>query len=126
MSYVKEVIISLLACLVVLIGLSLAFYKFIPNNKIIPETITYQASEEIQKELKTEVQNDSDKIVKTYEITASDLEKYQANKEYVPGKKNPFAPASSGESGSGSDTGSSSNGSSSNNGGSLFEKPGTK
>lgn len=125
MSYVKEIIISLLACLIVLIGLSLAFYRFIPNNKIIPEPIVYQANEEIQKELKTEVQNDSDKIVKTYEITASDLEKYQANKEYVPGKKNPFAPASDSNSYTGSSN-NSSNSSSSNNGGSLFEKPGTK
>ena len=125
MSYVKEIIISLLACLIVLIGLSLAFYRFIPNNKIIPEPIVYQANEEIQKELKTEVQNDSDKIVKTYEITANDLEKYQTNKEYVPGKKKPFAPASDSNSYTGSSN-NSSNGSSSNNGGSLFEKPGTK
>ena len=47
MSLVKEIILSLVSCLVVLIALSIGFYRFIPNNKVIPETVSYQASEEI-------------------------------------------------------------------------------
>ena len=48
MSLVKEIILSLVSCLVVLIALSIGFYRFIPNNKVIPETVSYQASEEIK------------------------------------------------------------------------------
>ena len=50
MSLVKEIILSLVSCLVVLIALSIGFYRFIPNNKVIPETVSYQASEEIKNE----------------------------------------------------------------------------
>ena len=136
MNWIKELIISLLVCLLVLIGLSFLFYNFIPNNKVIPEKIEYKASDEIKKELNSEVDNSSDKIIKTYEITASDLEQYQKNNEYNPGKKNPFAPISQESTednttdSDGTNSGGSSNGGSSNNtsnyGGSLFEPAGTK
>ena len=66
MSLVKEAIISLISCLVVLICLSVAFYRVIPNNKVIPETITYQASEEIKNELNSEVDTTSDNICLLY------------------------------------------------------------
>lgn len=132
MNWIKEIIISLLVCLLVLIVLSFVFYNFIPNNKVIPEKIEYQASDEIKKELNSEVDNSSDKIIKTYEITASDLEQYQKNKEYNPGKTNPFAPISQGNDASdvttsdeaNSNVGNSNN--TTNNGGSLFESAGTK
>lgn len=129
MSIIKEVIISLLVCLLVLIALSLGFYKFIPNNKVIPDTITYQASDDLKKELNSEVNNNSDNIIKTYEITASDLDKYKSSKEYVPGKKNPFAPVQTEtDSSTTNDNNSTNDNDTSNgtNGGSLFDKPGTK
>ena len=130
MSLVKEAIVSLISCLLVLICLSVAFYRVIPNNKVIPETITYQASEEIKNELNSEVDTTSDNIVKTYEITANDMEKYKASNEYVPGKKDPFSPVDLTADTDSSDDdastvitpGTGSNKSS----GSLFEKPGTK
>ena len=64
MSLVKEIILSLVSCLVVLIALSIGFYRFIPNNKVIPETVSYQASEEIKNELNSEVETNSESIVK--------------------------------------------------------------
>lgn len=128
MNFIKEIIISLLVCLLVLVGLSFAFYNFIPTNKVIPEKIEYKASEEIKKELGTEVNNNSDNIVKTYEITANDLDQYQKNKDYNPGKKNPFAAISQGSSDDvvTGDTSVDNNTSGSNKGGSLFESAGTK
>lgn len=129
MNFIKEIIISLLVCLLVLIGLSFAFYNFIPTNKVIPEKIEYRASEEIKQELNSEVNSDSDNIIKTYEITASDLDQYQKNNEYNPGKKNPFAPISQGESDNTSgetNTDSSNTTNTNNKGGSLFESAGTK
>ena len=48
MKILKEIIISLLSCFLILLILGLVFYRFIPNNKIVPETIKYQASQEVQ------------------------------------------------------------------------------
>lgn len=127
MNFIKEVIISLLVCLLVLVGLSFAFYNFIPTNKVIPEKIEYKASEEIKQELGTEVNNNSDNIIKTYEITANDLDQYQKNKDYNPGKKNPFAAISQGSSANTADGSTSTDNTLENNkGGSLFESAGTK
>ncbi len=127
MNFIKEVIISLLVCLLVLVGLSFAFYNFIPTNKVIPEKIEYKASEEIKQELGTEVNNNSENIIKTYEITANDLDQYQKNKDYNPGKKNPFAAVSQGSSDNTADGSTSTDNTLENNkGGSLFESAGTK
>ena len=110
-----------------LVGLSFAFYNFIPTNKVIPEKIEYKASEEIKQELGTEVNNNSDNIIKTYEITANDLDQYQKNKDYNPGKKNPFAAISQGSSDNTADGSTSTDNTLENNkGGSLFESAGTK
>ena len=66
----REIIISLLVCLAVLLCLSALFYRFIPNNKVLPEKVTYQATEDIKNEINTNVQDNTDAIIKTYEITA--------------------------------------------------------
>ena len=130
MKILKEIIISLLSCFLILLILGVVFYRFIPKNKIVPETIKYQASQEVQSEINSEVDSNSNKIIKTYEITASDLEKYQKNKDYDPGKNNPFAPITDEEdissTGNGGDTNTSQSNGSTNNSGSLFEKPGSK
>ena len=130
MKILKEIIISLLSCFLILLILGVVFYRFIPNNKIVPETIKYQASQEVQSEINSEVDSNSNKIIKTYEITASDLEKYQKNKDSDPGKNNPFAPITDEEdnssTGNGGDTNTSQSNGSTNNSGSLFEKPGSK
>ena len=126
---IRETIIALLVCLAVLLILSVALYNYIPANKVVPETVEYTPSKEIQNQLNAAVEDNSDEIIMTYEITAQDLENYERSNEYNPGKANPFAPVSetvtSGETdGSGTAGGnSSSNGTSTNNnsGGSLFE-----
>lgn len=139
---IREIIISLLVCLAVIILLSVMFYNFIPNNKVLPEKVTYQASEEIKSEVNSEVDNSSDLIIKTYEITASDLEGFEKTDQYNPGRANPFAPITNeedevsgdinttpGEDTSGESVGNSgsSSGSGSNNGGgTLFEDGNSK
>ena len=86
--------------------------------------------EEIKNELNSEVETNSESIVKTYEITNNDMENYKAKKEYVPGKKNPFAPVDTSSDTDSTDDDASSvittPGGNSNSSGSLFEKPGTK
>lgn len=141
---IREIIISLLICLAVILGLSALFYKFIPNNKIVPERVTYKVSDDVKEEIGTDVQDTEDLIIKTYEITASDLEGYEKTEQYKPGKANPFAPVSiedetngeggnsssggniTGESVGGNSTGNSGSNNSNKGGGSLFETGNSK
>lgn len=88
---IKEIIIALLTCLAILLILSVAFYNFIPANKVVPEAVEYAPSKEIQTQLNTAVE-DSKEIIVTYEVTAQDLDNYERTNEYNPGKANPFAP----------------------------------
>lgn len=135
---IREIIISLLICLLILTVLGILLYNFSPNRKVIPEADTYQASQEVKNEINTEVQDDSSQIIKTYEVTATDLDKYEKTNEYNPGKADPFAAVSEDTTGDGqvdSSTGeditgdSVSGGSSTsqnNGGGSLFENGSSK
>lgn len=134
---IREIIIALLICLLILTVLGILLYNFSPNKKVIPEKVTYQANQEVKSEISTEVQDDSDKIIKTYEITATDLDKFEKSKEYNPGKADPFAPVSEsyegdaqdGNDSSGNISGDNISGEKSQNnngGGSLFEKGNSK
>ena len=133
---IRETIIALLVCLAILLILSVVLYNYIPTNKVIPETVEYTPSKEIQTQLNAAVEDNSEEILMTYEITAQDLENYERTNEYNPGKANPFAPVSEtatdngdgNSSNPGSTTpGNTSNGSSSSNGGgSLFENGNSK
>lgn len=98
---IRETIIALLVCLAVLLILSVALYNYIPANKVVPEVVEYAPSKEIQTQLNAEVEDNSEEILMTYEITAQDLENYERTNEYNPGKVNPFAPASDSTTGSG-------------------------
>lgn len=88
---VKEIIIALLTCLAILLILSVAFYNFIPANKVVPEAVEYAPSKEIQTQLNTAVEDNSKEIIITYEVTSQDLDNYERTNEYNPGKANPFA-----------------------------------
>ena len=114
---IKEIIIMLLICLVTMLALAIVLYKYIPNRKVIPAVVTYTASEDVQDLLEDTIDTKSDKdnVILTYEVTASDLSSYQSTNTYVPGKTNPFAPASStttadGDSNTGNDSNGTSNG----------------
>ena len=91
---IRETIIALLVCLAVLLILSVVFYNYIPSNKVIPEAVEYIPTQEIKTQLNTEVQDNSNEILMTYEVTAQDLENFERTNDYNPGKANPFAPYS--------------------------------
>lgn len=94
---IKEIIIMLLVCLITMLLLAICLYKYIPNRKTVPEIVTYTATEEVQDLLADNIdtKTDGDNVILTYEVTASDLNNYKNTNIYVPGKSNPFAPASS-------------------------------
>ncbi len=89
---IKEIIIMLLICLATMLLLAIILYKYIPNRKSVPEVTTYVASDEIQEMLDDNVdsKDEENEVILTYEVTASDLNNYQATEDYVPGKANPF------------------------------------
>ena len=131
---IKEIIIALLVCLAVLLILSVILYDFIPTNKVIPEAIEYQPSSEVEVELNAAVDDHSDEIIKTYKITASDLDNFERTDEYLPGKANPFAAVSEDVDGeiTGNDANTNVDGTpidtttGNNSGGSLFENGSSK
>ena len=139
---IRETIIALLVCLAVLLILSVALYNYIPSNKVVPESVQYSPRKQIQTQLNAEVESNSDEILMTYEVTASELDHFEQTDEYNPGKVNPFAPVSTtpSDTGNGNDgntvdggnnnnsgTSNTDQGSSNNNsGGSLFENGSSK
>lgn len=87
---IKQIIITLLLCLVIMLILAVLLYAYIPNNKVIPESVSYTAPEEAQEVLK-EAAVDETQVIMTYEIKASDLTNAEKTNEYNPGKVNPFS-----------------------------------
>lgn len=91
----KEVIIFLLWTLAVILILGVVLYKYVPTNKIIPETISYTTPENVKTALQSEEVTNSEESQEpiTFEskIDSTDLSNYKRTQEYVPGKKNPFA-----------------------------------
>lgn len=118
---IKNLIISSFIVICILIVASLVFYDKIALNKVIPETETYYLSEEMEKEIEKTNLDETEEVVVTYSIDATDLRKYEKNNQYVKGKSHPFA-ATSDYTASNSTTTSSSSSSSSG----FYEDDGTK
>ena len=92
---IKEIIIMLLVCLVGMLLFSVIFYEYIPNRKIVPEVTQYSASDKIKEQMADDIDKKDDQIVKTFEVTSSDLNNFKVTKDYVAGKANPFAAVAS-------------------------------
>ncbi len=98
----KEIFIVLLATVAIGLVLAVIFYQYVPSNRMIPTKVTaYKASEEVQKEINDQAQEEQlQSETKVYEVTDSDLAMYKRTQSYNPGKADPFAPASSSPTGS--------------------------
>ena len=88
---IKEIIISLLLCLAIILIVGIVFYEYIPVAKVVPEPVAYTTPEETKNQLLTTSTVDEDQVVMTYEINSSDLNNYKKTQEYKPGKANPFS-----------------------------------
>lgn len=87
---IKEIIIMLLVALACMLLFAVIFYEYIPNRKVVPEISKYSASEKI-KELKADnIDQRNEQIIKTFEVTSSDLSNYKVTNDYVAGKSDPF------------------------------------
>ena len=87
---IKEIIIVLLLILAIILILGILLYEYVPNNKIIPQQVSYTTPENVKEELSTSENVDDSQVIMTYEVTATDLTNYKKTKDYVSGKKNPF------------------------------------
>ena len=88
---VKEILITLLLFIVILLVFGVLLYDYIPLNQVIPKVSEYHASDEVKKELKEIAVEDTSNVILTYEITDSDLGVYETTKSYDKGKANPFS-----------------------------------
>ena len=87
----KEIIIILLLTLAIILLLGVLLYDYVPMNKVIPEEVTYTASEEV-KQISTEVEEKNEEIpITSYTVTSTDLKNYKRVNDYTAGRKNPFA-----------------------------------
>lgn len=106
-SVLKEIIIILLLTLAIILLLGVILYDYVPMNKVLPEKVTYTASEEV-KQISSEVTQKNDEIpITSYTVTSTDLKNYKRVNDYTAGRKNPFESIESSGTSSGTTTGTS-------------------
>lgn len=93
-SIIKNIVISILIVVCIILILSLVFYNKIALNRVIPETEEYYLTDEMKEEIEKGKIEETEEVVITYSIDATDLKKYEKNKQYVKGKNHPFAATS--------------------------------
>lgn len=91
---IKQIIISVLIVICIIIVLSLIFYDKIALTRVIPEAEEYFISEKMEEEIEESDLESTEEVVIKYHIDSSDLRKYEKANEYVKGKSNPFAQSS--------------------------------
>ena len=99
----KELFIVALLLMIVVFMIGMVFYKYMPNNKTVPEPVTYSAdatTTSILQEISASSSSYSDEsgenevaqdVIKSYSIGQSELTSAAAKQTYVSGKTNPFA-----------------------------------
>ena len=90
---IREITITLLLCLAIVILLGVIFYDYNPISKIVPNKIAYSVPENIRNELEDQsIQNTTLSVEnKVYTIEGADLNIYKRSNTYNPSKDNPFA-----------------------------------
>ena len=91
MDLIKDLIISILIVICIILVTSVIFYNKISLGKVIPESQEYALTSEMQEALNESYTDEATEVVTTYYIDAADLKKFESTKEYDKGKKNPFA-----------------------------------
>ena len=71
---IREIAITLLLCVVILLLLGVIFYDYNPINKIVPNKVAYNVPEDIRNELEENIESTTPSIEnKVYTIEGSDL-----------------------------------------------------
>lgn len=85
----KELIITLLLILAIILVLGVLFYEYIPSNKVVPEKVAYTTPENVAQEISSEV-TETQPVNITYRLDNVDLQHAKKTGDYDAGKKNPF------------------------------------
>ncbi len=88
---IKEITISLLLCLAIILLLGILLYDYVPMTKTIPNPVSYSTPDNIKQELAETETVDESQIIMTYEVDSTDLNNYKNIQDYKPGKANPFS-----------------------------------
>ena len=113
-NFLKELIITLLLIVAIVLILTVLFYDSIPINKVVPNRVTYTVPETLQEELDKNVE-DEQEILVTYKVEEKDLDVYEENNSYNPGNDDPLGEYKSNSTPT-TNVGGSNGGSSNNNG----------
>lgn len=135
----KELFIMALLLMIVVFMIGMVFYKYMPNNKTVPEPTTYttdtstaavlqeiSASAGYSYDDETEVED----VIKSYSIGQKELSTAASKQTYVSGKTDPFAEYKEPDPNDVNTTGNTSvvnpNTNTSSSQGTFFEKKGSK
>lgn len=88
---IKEIIIILLITLAIILILGVLLYEYVPNNKVIPEKVSYTTPDNIKEELAKEDAEENSTPIYVYSLEPTDINNYRRIDSYVPGKVNPFS-----------------------------------
>lgn len=90
-SVFKEICITLLLCIAIILVLGVIFYDYIPTNKAVPSKLsTYVTPQDVKTELDEQIA-EINKVEVSYEITGTDIKLYKQTHSYTPGKVDPFS-----------------------------------
>ena len=97
----KEMFIMALLLMIVVFMLGMVFYKYMPNNKTVPEPISYSADSSttaVLQEISASTgygdnsnEDSVDDVIKSYSIGTQELVTAASKQTYVSGKTDPFA-----------------------------------
>lgn len=92
-SFFKQAMISALITIILCLALAIAFYQYLPSNKVVPTKVkAYATPQNIISEVTEDTTEQEFKSQEfKYDITDHDLEVYQRAKTYNPGKSDPFS-----------------------------------
>lgn len=88
---IKDLVISILIIICIIIVLSIIFYDKTAITRVIPESEEYFLTEEMEEKIEESNIEEAEEIIVSYYLDAGDLKKYEKNNEYIKGKSNPFS-----------------------------------
>ena len=88
----REIFIYILLIALIVLIFGIIFYEQLPSNKIVPGKVEYTVPEKLEEELEQTLESEEEQeVLVTYTIEEDDLDKYEANDQYNPGKVDPIS-----------------------------------
>lgn len=97
----KELFIMALLLMIVVFMVGIIFYEYMPNNKTVPEPITYQTDSSTASVLQEiaatttstggSTATETQSVIKSYSIGTKELSTAASKQSYTSGKTDPFA-----------------------------------